>query len=481
MRSRLVAFSLVIVLAAGLGYRVWSRTNTPVDVAVAEVRRDSITSSFSADGIVKGKSVEIAPRAAGRVAAILVAEGESVRRGQALIRLDADDLRAALREAEAAERGARAVLSQAQTALTLTRQQVTARVAQARAQLAAAEAQLQQVVAGARPEQIAQAEQQARSARAVLVAAEHAVRRARALYANGAVPRADLDEAEARYAVAAAQHRAAEEALGQVRAGARPEEVTAARAQVDSARAALDAAAGGYTEVRLRQADVETARARVDQSRAVVERTSALLAGAEVVAPFGAIVSRVDVEVGQIVSPALPVLTLVDPRELWVSADIADEDAAKARPGLRVEVTVPAYPGRRFQGWILEVAAAAETKIDAALRTRIVRAKIRLDEGAELLRPGLEVDVEGDARVVESALVIPSDALVFGETGNIVFVIDKGVARVRDVRVGYTTYAMTEILRGLTEGELVVVTGKDALADGRRVRIVRTVGPARGD
>ena len=119
----------------------------------------------------------------------------------------------------------------------------------------------------------------------------------------------------------------------------------------------------------------------------------------------------------------------------------------------------------------VEVAAAAETKIDAALRTRIVRARIRLDEGAELLRPGLEVDVEGDARVVESALVIPSDALVFGETGNIVFVIDRGVARVRDVRVGYTTYAIAEILGGLTEGELVVVTGKDVLADGRRARI----------
>jgi multidrug resistance efflux pump len=50
-------------------------------------------------------------------------------------------------------------------------------------------------------------------------------------------------------------------------------------------------------------------------------------------APFGGVVSRVWIEVGHLASPITPLLTLIDPRDLWVSADIADEDAAKVRLG----------------------------------------------------------------------------------------------------------------------------------------------------
>lgn len=475
MRRRAVVLGVILVAAAAAGYRYWAKGSQPADVEVAAARRRAITSSFSADGVVKGKAVDLAPRAAGRVAAILVAEGEAVRSGQILLRLEDREFRAGLREAEAAAHAAQAALDQAEAALVLTRGQSRAREAQARARLSAARAQLQQALAGPRPQEIAQAQQQVNLARANLTAAEQALRRARELHARGGIARAELDEAEARHEVAQAQYRAAVEALDLVRAGARPEEIALARAQVDAAAAEVEAAGSARDEVRLREADVAAARARLAQARAAVEGARSLLAGATLEAPFDGTIARLSVELGQVASPALPAVTLVDTRNLWISAEIAGEDAAKVRADQEVAVTVSAYPGRRLRGRIVDLAPQAELKPDITLRTRIVRARVQLLEGADLLRPGLEVDIEGESTVVGSALVVPSDALLFRENRNTVFVVEGGIARLREVRPGYSTYALTEILGGLGEGDLVVVAGKDGLADGRRVRIVRTV------
>lgn len=466
---------MVLVLLLGVWW-LRARDAQPVLVEVAEARHRAITASFTADGIIKGKSVDLAPQVAGRVQALPVVEGQAVRAGQLLARLDDREWRAAAREADEAARTARALFAQAEAALALTQRQTAAREAEADAQLAAARARLQQVLSGARSQEVAQSRHQVDVARATLTAAEHSVRRARELHAMGGLARADLDEAEARYQVALAQYEAAVAALELLEAGARPEERVAAQAQVDTALAQVKAARAARLEVELRRADVEAARARAAQASAAAERARAMLAGTVIRAPFDGVVSRVWVEVGHMASPAVPLLTLIDPGDLWISADIADEDAAKVHPGQDVIVTAPALPGRRLPGRVTEVAAQAEPQADVAIRTRVMRVKVRLLEGTGLLRPGLEVDVEGEATVVASALVVPSDALVLTDTGVAVFVVEGPVARQRQVRTGYTTFELTEILSGIDAGALVVVKRKDGLRDGQRVRIVRGNG-----
>ncbi len=476
MKRRWIVVAVILAAAGVAVYASLLRSNRLAGVETAGVRRDRISASFTADGVIKGKSVDIAAKIAARVRSIPVSEGQKVSAGEVLVALDDRDLRAGHREAEAALLAVRAGLRQAEAALELTRQQVGAREEQAEAQLRVAQAQLEQVLAGARPQEVAVAQQQVEQARAALAVAEGTARRARDLHARGAISRADLDQAEANHDVARAQHRAAVEALELTRAGARPEEQAAARSVVEAARAGVDAARSGRGEIRLREADLEMARARVAQAAAAVEAASTLLSSATLRAPFGGVVGRVSVEVGQLVSPGLPIITVFDPTDLWVSADVADEDAARAKNATEVTVTVPAYPGRRFSARIEELAPQAELKLDAALRARVVRMKVRLTGGAELLRPGLEVDVEGEGTIVTAALSVPSDALLFRDNRNMVFVVENGVARLREVRIGYTTHAVAEILEGLNEGEQVVVKGKDGLTDGQRVRIVQSRG-----
>lgn len=476
MKRRWIVIGVILAVAGVAIYASRSRSNRPAAVETTVVARGQISASFTADGVVKGKSVDVAAKIAARVSAIPVREGQKVAAGETLITLDDRDLQAGRMQAAAALQAVRAGLRQAEVALTLTKQQAEAREAQAEAQLRVAQAQRAQVLAGARPQEVAQAQQQVEQARAAVAAAEGTARRARDLYARGAIARADLEQAETNLEVARAQHKAAVEALDLVRAGARPEEQAAAKALVEAAQAGVEAARSGRGEVRLREADVDIARARVAQAEAAVDAAAILVSSATLRAPFGGVVGRVAVEVGQLVSPGLPVLTLFDPTDLWVSADVADEDAARAQSATEVIVTVPAYPGRRFRAKIEELAPQAELKLDAALRTRIVRIKVRLVDGADLLRPGLEVDVEGEGTIVAAALSVPSDALLFQGNRNIVYVVENGTARLREVRVGYTTHAVAEILEGLKEGEQVVVRGKDGLTDGRRVRVVRGGG-----
>ncbi len=477
MKRWKVYLGIVLAVAVLVVYAQWSRSGGPVRVEVARVSRGPLTASFTADGVIRGKTVNIATKVAARVEAILVREGQQVQPGSVLVRLDARDLRAGQNEAEAALRAARAGVRQAEAALALARQQVGAREAQAEAALRGAEAQLQQLRAGARPQEVAQAQQQVEQARANVTAAQGALQRARDLHARGAIARADLDEAEARHEIARAQFRAASEALDMIRAGARIEELAAAKAQVDAARAGVEAARSARGEIRLRETDAEAARARVLQAEAAVLAAAALLDGATLRAPFAGVVSRIGVEVGELVSPGLAVATLFDPADLWIAADVADEDAAKAQNSPDVTVTVPALPGQRFRGRIEELAPQAELKPDAALRTRVVRIKVRLLEGVDLLRPGLEVDVEGEGTMVPEALSVPGDALLFRDNRNVVFLVEGDVARLREVRVGYMTPAAAEILDGLKEGDLVVVGGKDTLQDGRRVRVVPSARP----
>jgi HlyD family secretion protein len=471
VRRRVIGVACILAVAFG-GFAVTrARTYRPADVEVVEVRRGAITASFTADAVVKGKTVDLAPQAAGRVRALHVVEGQAVPAGQPLVELDAQESLAGAREAEAAVRTAETLLAQAEAGLALTRDQTAARRAQAEAELAAARAHRDRVLRGARAQEIAQAQQQVEIAHATLVAAEQALRRARELHAAGGLARADLETAEAHHQVARAEHAATLEALDLLKAGARPEERAAAHAQVAAAEANLAAAQAGYREVELRQADVTAARARVIQARAGADRAAAIVAGATVSAPFDGVVSRVWVEVGHMASPLSPLVTLIVLGDLWITADIADEDAAKVRLAQPVIVTAPAYPGRRFRGRVVELAPQAEVKADAAIRTRIVRVKIRLLEAAQLLRPGLEVDVEGTSTVVTAALVIPSDAVVLHDNRAAAFVVDAGLARLRAIRVGYASVDLTEVLSGLREGELVVTTGADALTDGRSVRI----------
>jgi HlyD family secretion protein len=232
-----------------------------------------------------------------RIAAVLVQEGDRVRNGELLARLDTSRLEP--------------------------------QVAQAAAQVAAQRAVVDRLHHGSRPEEIAQAKANLESAKADAVNARRTYERKSALIRTSAVSQQDVDSAKATNDMAAAKVEVNQKALALAVAGPRQEDIDQAEAQLRGNEAQL---------AYLRQQ----------------------LADAELRAPLDGIVRSRLMEPGEMASPQRPVfsLAIVDPK--WVRTYVSEADLGKARSGMRATVTVDSFPGRQFEGWIGFVSPVAE-------------------------------------------------------------------------------------------------------------------------
>lgn len=250
-----------------------------------------------------------------RVAEVLAQEGDRVKQGQVLARLDTSRL--------------------------------TPQVARAQADLDAQQQMVNRLHSGNRPAEIDQARANAAAARADAVNAQAQYQRMRTLSDNTAgraLSTQDLDAARAAADAAQARLTASEKVLALQLAGPRREDVAQGEAQLQSQQAAL---------------------AMLQQQ----------LKDAELRAPVDAVVRSRVVEPGEISSPQKTAFTLaiVDPK--WVRAYVAESDLGAVHEGLRTTVSVDAFPGQRFEGWIGFISPSAEFT-PKAVETRELRSSL---------------------------------------------------------------------------------------------------------
>lgn len=229
--ARVRLFVFLTVLATGVGaWAIWKSRQRPA-VEVVTARRAALSATLSATGFVEATEVTVTSKVTGRIAEILVDEGDVVRRGQTLIRLDTPDLAANLQAAQSGQSAAQAQTRTAAEVASLTALQVPTQVTQAQAALDAARAQLEKLQNGARPEEIQEARAAAQQASAGRAAAQVQLSRAQvALEQQKALSEAQLKQAQAALDAA----RAKEE---MVLKGARPQEVAQAQARLRDAQA----------------------------------------------------------------------------------------------------------------------------------------------------------------------------------------------------------------------------------------------------
>lgn len=460
------------LLALLLGAFWWLRSSSQLpEVVVAQVKRGTLTTPYSAEGIVKGWQATLSPPAPAQVVEVLVQEGAPVRAGQPLIRFWEQDLLSQLQAAAARRQAAQNALREAQNTYQQVRAQIYAQIQRAETLVKEAEAQLRLVQSGARSEEIEQARQEVEAAQSAFELAQRDAERAARLYQQSALPRAELERAQQAQRAAHARLRAAQARLTQLQRGARPEELDAAQARVETARAELQLA-------RTQQESLKALQERVQIARAALREADAALQGARrarelrtLTAPRDCVVVRIHAEPGESVTPGMPVIELSDPQSLWIEAELAQEDAAKANAGDIVQVSAPALPGRRWEGYIESILPAMERKPDSPLSVRILRAVVKLRQPPPELRPGMEVSVDGEGKLGKPTLLVPSDAVIEEPNRAYVWVTQNGIAYQRAVKIGYFTYQYTEITDGLREGEWIVIRGKENLKNGMQVQV----------
>src|SRR3990172_7215356 len=215
-----------------------------VAVRAVPAARGTITTRASYAGEVTARArVDVVSRIGGVVAGIPVQGGDLVQKGQVVTRLDPKELRFQVEQARA----------------SASTQRV--QVEQARVTLATQEARLAQLLAGAPPEQIRQAEEQVRQARANLEYSRQQLKRAEELYTQGFVSGQAVEAARLDVVLEETRLRSAEEQLNLLRGDPRPEEIDVARRQVEQAEVALRQAQSqlAQVEVTLRQAQAPLA------------------------------------------------------------------------------------------------------------------------------------------------------------------------------------------------------------------------------
>lgn len=286
-------------------------------------------------GSIELRQLDLAFNQAERIAAVLVEEGEGVRRGQILARLDTSRLELQLAEVEA--------------------------------QAAAQHQVVQRLHHGSRPEEIAQARAKADAAKAEEANARRHHDRLRNLAGADAAAPLELDNAKLALDAAAARCLAARMGLELVVAGPRQEEIAEAEARLRAAHAAVD---------RLRRC----------------------LADAELAAPLDSIVRARLLEPGEMASPQRPVFSLAMMKPKWVRAYVSETDLGRVHPGMSARIGVDSFPGQLFEGWVGFVSPIAEftpkTVQTEELRTSLVyEVRVFVKDPGDELRLGMPASV----------------------------------------------------------------------------------------
>src|SRR5688500_10917351 len=291
--------------------------------------------AIEAVGTIEIREHDVAPMTAARVVRLLVDEGAAVDAGDTV-----------------------AVLSMATLA---------ADIDQARARVATTQAALREAEAGPRTAEIERAEADLRAAEAEADRAAKDLERIRALTEGGALAEQRLDEARTGATTTANRRDALRETLRPLRQGTRPERIAGARGEVETARAALAAAQATRSDLVL-------------------------------LAPVTGIVLGRHAEVGEVVAPGPPVMTVGESSKPWVRVYVSPGDAARLTAGSPAIATLDVVPDREFPGRVSSVATKAEFTPRVALTEReradlLFAVKVELDDSTGMLKAGLPVTV----------------------------------------------------------------------------------------
>ena len=441
-----------------------------VTVQSGRVVRQDLTSLVTASGEIKPRNyINIGTNAVSpsRITEILVVEGQQVKKGQLLARLEAV--------------------------------QPEAEVSAQRAQLSTAEAE-------------------AAAAEASLKAADDGIATAEAAVARA---RAELDRATINFARAEQLHR--ERLIAQQEYDQRRIELEAQRALVKEAEARLQQARAQRNQLA---SALAAAQKRVNVAAANLRRAQDVLQRTMAVSPIDGMVTNLPVRVGETVvpgiqnSPASLIMTIADMSLITAEVKVDETDIVSVKLDQEADITIDAIPNRTFKGRVIEIGntailrstglAASQSAISSQ-EAKDFKVVIALDNPPAEIRPGLSCTAKIVTATRQNVLSLPIQALTTRQRGDLekknsdsvhastridpeqekrkkeeiqgVFVIQGDKAVFREVQTGITGATDIEVLSGLKEGE-EIVTGSykviRTLRNGAKVKIDNQA-PARSD
>jgi multidrug resistance efflux pump len=337
-RKRAGFIAVLGIAAAGIGYYV------------AHARPDAIVLT----GIVTTNDVIVSPQISGQLGQLLVQEGDAVQRGQLLAVIAPDELRAESAYYEHTAAGAGSQVEESAAELRFQEQQTADQIRQAEATLAAAAAQEVE-------------------AKADLDNAQANLRRNQELARQNVVPEQQLDQARTAFEAAKAR-------------------VDALHRQVEAQRATVALARSNAQQIAVRRSQLQANRHQQEAADAQRAKAGVRLAYTEIRAPIAGLVDVRAARPGEVVSPGQPIVTLINPDDLWVRADVEETYVDRVRIGDHLTVRLPS--GAELQGTVFfrGVDAGFATQRDVSRTKRDIKTfeiRLRVDNKDRRLAVGM--------------------------------------------------------------------------------------------
>jgi HlyD family secretion protein len=354
-------------------------------------------------------TVNLSPQSAGKLVALYVEQGDQVKAGQILARMDSSLLQAELTHSKA--------------------------------QLMEALASYEQIKTGNRVEEISRAQAEVAAAQVKADLSATRAQRYQYLYQEGGISQDQQEEAASQAESDRANLQVAQQSLQQITSGSRPEEIQQAAAKVASAEA-------------------------------MVEQTQAQLEETVIRAPFDGIITQKYATVGSIVTPTTSASSSASATSTSIVAlatgleariNVPEASIASLLFGQLVEIKTDAYSDQTFQGQVRLIAP------EAVVESNVTSFQVRVEllSGQDKLRSGMNVDAAFLGDTLENAVMVPLVAITSQEDQMGVMLADaQGQPRFQPVTLGITQGNQAQILEGVQPGERVFIDSPAQLSTG---------------
>jgi len=261
-----------------------------------------------------------------------------------------------------------------------------------------------------------------------------------------------------------------------------------ARSQVDADKAKLDQAQVAYDQAvqQLKLGavsgygmdSVQAAQANAEKTKIINAQNQQQVAFTRIVAPISGTVQTVaaqttnplrSMQQGDAVAAGQGLFSIAGDNKYVVKAQVDEQDIINVHVGQPANITGQDFPGHVIRGHVARIEPVAQKSTDTSSTAMQVLTTIALDQSPPFLKDGMSADVDILTSNIPHSIVVPNDAIGKNGKASFVYVVQHGVAKKRTITLGRAGDSTTQVLSGLSPGDVIVAGKTPALTDGARV------------
>lgn len=222
---------------------------------------------------------------------------------------------------------------------------------------------------------------------------------------------------------------------------------------------------GGVTKQQLDQAKLAMVNAKSQLTQANIN-----VGDTRIKAPISGFINKKYIEPGSILAgaPATELFDIVNVSKLKLKVTVNESQVASLKVGTTINVSASVYPDKTFSGKITFIASKADESLNFPVEIEIT------NNASNDLKAGMYGTAEfASKQQKQSLMIVPRNAFVGSVSSNQIFVVENGTAKLKTVTAGRILGDKVEILKGLSDGEQVIITGQINLQNGSKVEVIK--------